>query len=129
MKKYFRVIYGFKDDFYSVDEEEMRKALKAQMTQSLVILNEGSIQGSRIVAVKPDYQRMMGWNRDYILTGEDYDYLGKRTQNECNLFIENTKRELAGLPERSKEISSGVKQLAEKMDVDNITKISPDVKE
>ena len=122
MKKYFRVIYGFKDDFYSVDEEEMRKALKAQMTQSLVILNEGSIQGSRIVAVRPDYQRMMGWNRDYILTGEDYDCIGEKTQSESMLFIENTKRQLAGLPERTKEISSGVKQLAEKMSMDNAPK-------
>ena len=117
--KYYRVQYGFgKDDFYSVDEMELPKALKAQMMGAIVVLKEGTLNGERIITIKPDYNRLMGYHRDYTLTGADYEEVGGRNIHDHQRFFENTKLALEGKPplqEKPKEISEGVKQLAEKM--------------
>ena len=115
--KYYRVQYGFgKDDFFSVDETDLQKALKAQLTGAIVVLKEGTLNGERILTIKPDYQREMGWNRDYQLTGEDYQQIGTSRVNEYNLFFEDTKLALEGKARVTpKELSGGVKQLARSM--------------
>ena len=118
--KYYRVKTGFgSDDFISIDENEVATALKAQVTGKIGIFKSGSISGNSILSIIPDYQREMGWNRDYSLTGEDYEYIGGKKQEEYSLFLENTKLALEGKPpkEQLKEISQGVKQLSEKMSV------------
>lgn len=115
--KYYRVKYGYgKDEFISIDEEEVRASLIAQGTGQVAILKRGSIAGNHIIAVVPDYNRLMGYNRDHQLTGEDYDEIGTKKQEEHRLFLENTKLEISGgtRPSPPKEISEGVKQLARK---------------
>lgn len=117
--KHYRVQYGFgKDEFYSVDEQELGKALKAQLTGAIVVLKEGTLNGERIITIKPDYNRLMGYHRDYVLNGEDWDEIGAQNIKEHQLFFENTKLALEGKPpvqEKPKEISDGAKQLARKM--------------
>lgn len=117
--KHYRVMCGYgKDDFISINETELKKAIIAQGTGRVVILNEGSIAGNEIKRILPDYQRDMGWNRDYALTGEDYEVIGDKKMREYTQLQTNTMLEIEGkyVPQ-PKEISDGVKQLAEKMRV------------
>lgn len=123
---YYRIKYGYgKDEFYSVDETELPKAIRAQINGTVAIFNEGTIAGNSIMAIMPDLNRAMGYNRDYQLTGEDYAEIGQKRQDEHRLFLENAKMAIAGKTqtEKPREINSGVKQLAEKMSVDRV--ISP----
>jgi hypothetical protein len=93
--KYYRVKTGYgKDDFISIDETELSKALRAQIKGSVAVFAEGSVSGNSILTITPDYQRMMGWNRNYSLTGEDYDEIGKALPRECMNLIVATQEEL-----------------------------------
>ena len=125
--KYFRVKYGYgKDEFYSVDENEVGKAIRAQLSpDGVAIFNEGTVRGSSIIIIKPDYNRLMGYNRQYELVDEDYQEIGQKRIKEHELFYENTKLALEGktTQERPKEISDGVKQLADKMSVGNYKRL------
>ena len=116
--KHYRVFHGYgKDDFISIDETELKKAMIAEGTGRVVIFNEGSISGNEIKKVLPDYQRDMGWNRDHTLGGEDYQEIGDAKIREYTQLQTKTRLELEGkhtqFPERPKEISSAVKQLAD----------------
>lgn len=93
--KYFRVKYGFgKDDFYSITEAELPKAIRAQVKGTVVAFDEGTIAGNNIISISPDYNRALGVNRDYALTGEDYDILGAQTVKDHRNFFSDTKREV-----------------------------------
>lgn len=95
--KYYRVQYGFgKDEFYSVDETELPKALRAQIQGAVVFLKEGTLNGERIITIKPDYQRLMGFKRDYELNGEDYSEIGRATIAAYNVFLEDVKLSIEG---------------------------------
>lgn len=91
--KYYRVKYGYgKDDFYSIPEEDLAKAMRAQANGTILICDEGTIAGNNIMGISPDYNRALGVNRDYALTGEDYNELGAATiKDHCNFFAD-TKR-------------------------------------
>lgn len=93
--KYYRVKYGYgKDDFYSVDEDEMPKALAAQITGKVAILKEGTIAGNSIISIKPDYNRLMGYNREYELTSEDYKEIGRQNIEEHEALLGEAKAQL-----------------------------------
>lgn len=99
--KYFRVKYGFgPDEFIGIDETELDMALRAHIGGKKGLFKEGSISGDKIIAITPDFNRVLGLNRDYRLTGEDYKELGKK-RDEYELFLE----------EKKYEISSGQKLL------------------
>lgn len=100
--KYFRVKTGYeKDNFISIDETELERAIKAQGTGQVAVFNEGTVSGNHIISITPDYQRMKGWNRDYQLTGEDYEYIGKEMVNDFRVLLENVKlKTISGIPER-----------------------------
>ena len=115
----YKVKTGFgDDDFTIIDETELAMGLRAQIGGKVALFREGSISGNSILEIKPYYNRLMGWNREYRLTDEDYLELGQEIKKRHNLFFENTKLAIEGRPpvqEKPKEISEGVKQLAEKM--------------
>lgn len=90
--KYFRIKYGYdKDEFISIDETELGMAVRAHISGKKGLFKEGSVSGDKIVAIVPDFQRAMGWKRDYQLTGEDYDEIGSKTQREYQNLLEETK--------------------------------------
>lgn len=93
--KYFRVKIGFKPmDFLSIPEAELETAIRAQITGKVALLSGGSVSGNSILAITPDYQRLMGWQDDYTLTGEDMREIGRVVRNEYELAIEGAKREV-----------------------------------
>lgn len=106
--KYYRVKYGYgADEFYSVDETEVGKAIQAQGGGTIFACSEGTISGNNIMAIMPDYNRALGYNRDYRLTGEDYKELPRGTQNEHTQFLEETKNHALGLPDYE-QLTDGV---------------------
>lgn len=101
--KYYRVKYGYgKDDFYSVPETDLAKALRAQVNGTIFACEEGTIAGNSIMAIAPDYNRLMGYNRDYALTGEDYKEIGAKAVNAHRNFLNNVKREVLVLGANTK---------------------------
>lgn len=117
--KYFRVYFGWgKDDFISIPETDLKKAIKAQITGQVALLETGSLSGNEIKRIIPDYQREMGWNRDYDLGYEDYKQIGSTRKEYEDTFIlikTNVERTLDGLPEvKSIEPSNEAKMLADK---------------
>lgn len=106
--KYYRVKYGFgKDDFYSVDETELPLAIRAQVNGKVFICSEGTVAGNNIMAILPDYNRLMGYNRDYQLTGEDYSQIGARTVKEHHIFLADTKRMALGEAKKPNLLGNG----------------------
>ena len=115
--KYFKVQKGYgTDDYISIDETELRKAIIAQVKGQVAIFKEGTVSGNSIMSITPDWNRTMGWNRDYKLTGEDYEYIGSKKVEDSRLLIENTLNEILGKPKIENIIGNGeVAKLADKL--------------
>lgn len=94
--KHFRVKIGFgKDEFISIDETELRKALIGQIRgrDAVVIFKEGSVTGNSILSVTPDFNRDLGYARDYVLNGEDYAQIGGNTVEDYRVLMVSAKSE------------------------------------
>lgn len=112
--RYYRVKIGYgKDEFISIDETELRSAIGAQGSGGVAVFKEGTVSGNHIISITPDYNRALGFSRDYTLTGEDYAQL-RSIKAETELFLENVKRTLRGEEplEPPKQISEAARQLA-----------------
>ena len=104
--KFYRVKTGYgKDEFISVSETELQVAIRAQITGKVGVFNEGTISGNHIISITPDFQRAMGYHRDYQLQGEDYEQIGKIVVNEHREFFQNVKSEVLA------QLDDGVKRL------------------
>lgn len=121
--KNYRVYFGYgKDDFYSIPETDLQKAIKAQITGQVALFENSSISGNEIKRIQPDYQRDMGWNRDYQLGYEDYQQIGNKMRQEYEdtflLNKTNVERQIQGLPPiKQIEVSNEAKILAEKLKI------------
>lgn len=121
--KHFRVYFGYgKDDFYSIPETELAKAINAQLTGKVALLEAGTISGNEIKRIQPDYQRIMGYNRDHQLGSEDYVEIGGKIRKEYQdiylLTKTNVERRIKGLePLQQIEPSNEAKQLADKFKI------------
>ena len=94
---YFKVQISFdKDGYISIDQHELPMAIRAQITGKVGVFREGTISGDKIISITPDYAKMMGWNRGYTLTGEDYKVIGNAMIRDVQTFIETTKSEQLG---------------------------------
>lgn len=95
--KYYRVKFGFGvDDFIIIDESELSKALRCQINGSVAIFKEGSVAGKSIITINPDINKLMGWNRTYQATPEDYGEIPEKAMNEHRLLMENTLLQITG---------------------------------
>lgn len=114
--RYFKVQKGYdKDDYISIDETELRKAIIAQVKGQVAIFKDGTVSGNSIMSITPDWNRTMGWLRDYKLSDEDYQHIGSKRVEESRLLIENTFNEIMGKPPVEKSIESPqAKVLADK---------------
>lgn len=119
--KYFKVKIGFGiDDFISIDETELKRTMIAQVTGKIAILKEGTIAGNSIISITPDYNREMGYHRDYKLTGEDYDHIGSKRVEDSRLMIQQATDEARGIsaPQDKKlQFSDEVTLLANKFKI------------
>jgi hypothetical protein len=118
--KYFKVQKGYGvDDYISIDETELRKAMIAQVKGQVAIFREGTVSGNSIMSITPDWNRTMGWNRDYKLTGEDYEYIGNKRVNESRVLLEDTLNEIMGRATsiQAPEKNQMVKELSDKFKV------------
>lgn len=94
--KYFRVIYGYgKDDFFSIEESDLLRAMRAQVHGTIFACDEGTRAGNDIKGIQPDYNRILGVNRDHQLTGEDYRLLGSQVVKDHRMAIQGAKIEVA----------------------------------
>lgn len=93
-----KIGYG-KMDFISIDETELEKAIKAQITGSISLLKGGAISGNSIISILPDYHKMGGYNPDWEMTSEDFDYIPKSIIKEHQLLLENTNNKVKALAE------------------------------
>ena len=107
----YKVMIDYKN-FIPIDETELEKALRAMAADGKAFFNEGATD--RIHAVIPDYHKMMGYNYGYELQPEDWAEIGSSKEcNDAKKLAVDIKMKLAGHTPPSKEISDGVKQLAE----------------
>lgn len=65
----FKVKHGFENqDFIKIDESELEKAIYAQMSGKVGIFKGGTVRGSNIISITPDW----GFNAGYELQAEDF---------------------------------------------------------
>lgn len=124
MKKYYRVKTGYgKNDFISIDETELVKAVNAQVTGKIALLKEGTVAGNNIMQIIPDYNRVAGYYPDYVMTGDDFSMLPSGTKGEHMLALENAVGDVQAridghvyVPIQAaqvKDLSGGAKQIGE----------------
>lgn len=101
--KHYRVKYGHgKDDFISIEEGELWRAIKAQGTGTVAVFKEGTVSGNHVITILPDYNRDMGWHRDYQLGGEDYEQIGNAKMREYQNLLESAKTQFQPMTEKEK---------------------------
>lgn len=94
-EKYFKVKIGFNpDDFISISESELPMAIRAHVSGKVGIFQEGTVSGNNIISITPDFNRELGYHRDYQLRGEDYQTLGKARVNEYREFLGETTQQV-----------------------------------
>ena len=94
--KYFKIIWGYDaEDYVEIDETELEKAQFAHITKKDAIYSGGSLTGSKIIAIQPDYHRIMGWNRGYKLGALDYEELSEKgIDKSCQKFLADKKEKI-----------------------------------
>lgn len=111
---------------------EAERAVYAMATGKVFLCKNEAIAGSAIMSIKADFNKVMGFNPDYVLIGEDYEYIKRDAPEYLNAMDEintrvkhltDTKREhligtLVEIPEleihERKEISAQSAQIAKK---------------
>lgn len=82
--KYFKVRFGFGvNDFVSVKDEEVEKAIYAQVKGTPTRLGNSFVNGRNIVSITPHYHKYTGWFDSYEpQDGEDW----KQIERDCPKF-------------------------------------------
>jgi len=135
----FKIIHGYNpEDYIEINKEEVEKAFYCFLEKKDAVFSGGAIKGSNILMIKPNFHKVMGWNRGHKL--DEYDYaeisskgLDRKMENflqnkkdKVQYLIKSGKQDLIGknidIPELNdkgvpKEIIDGVKQLSEKFKV------------
>lgn len=71
--RYFKLQTGFNpEDFISITENELEKAIYAQITGAVAIFNNGTVRGNNILSLKEDIYKAMDWNYGYKILPEEW---------------------------------------------------------
>lgn len=90
----YKVLFGFEaEDYIPIDEKELERAIYAHMTQKNAAFENGSVSGTRIVAIQPDYHAEMGWNRGHVLGPDDFDELRSKGIDEAHRAFQISAKE------------------------------------
>ena len=101
---FFKVKFGFApNDYVSIGQDEYSKAIRAQINKSVAIFKGyGSVSGANIISVLPDWNKELGYNPDYLVTGEDMNEIPRLRQGQYREFAQyegvNVERQIQGLP-------------------------------
>lgn len=92
--RYYKLIRGYgAEDYIEIDETELQKAQYCFLTKTDSVYSGGSVRGSEIHAIQPDYHRAMGWNRGYRLSADDYAQLRETGVDRSHMiFLAETKK-------------------------------------
>lgn len=129
-KRYYKILHGFgPEDSIEIEESEVQKAYVAFLQKKDAVYSGGAIKGERIIEIKPDFHRTMGWNRGYSLGSDDFEELSQKgidrkmqhflaeAKDKVQYLISTNQLHLLGtnfeLPKVSNTFSEEVKQLAD----------------
>lgn len=85
--------YGV-NDYVEITEDELEKAFYCFLEGKNSIYSGGAVKGASIISIKPDFHRIMGWNKGYKLGPEDY---GELAEKQIDL---KTQRKLSDVKQR-----------------------------
>jgi len=139
----YRIIYGYESDQeISIGPDELEKAYGLFLFGGRAIFKNGdAIDSKHIQAIKPDYNEMLGWDKEHVLDGYDESDLDKlgirkaaqiaqgRAKERVEYLIAHGKTELIGknadiheLARENNPTSPLTKQLADKMSINAKTR-------
>lgn len=137
MKKSFKIVHGYKrDEYIALSRKDLPKAYYSFLTDEKVIFSDGSaIRGKDIMRIEPNWNEVMGWNEDYIPTGDDFAMIGGKRKEFANGLMQSAKKIaqeaydknnlsiLNQRPEFTLLTSGHAKELGEKMKVKDDKKL------
>lgn len=108
MTTFFKIKTGFaRDEFISIPQSELAKAVYAHVHGTVFVHSMGTISGTLIQRIDPDYHRELGINFEYELKAEDMRYLPKGFKEEALTAIsEATQKAIAASPRNSLDHSN-----------------------
>lgn len=70
----YKVKYGFdKNEYISIDTDELVKAFLSFLTGNRVILDGVALRGKDIIRIEPDWNNFGGYMKGYIMQPRDYE--------------------------------------------------------
>ncbi len=87
--KYFKVKTGFEaEDSISITQDELEKAIYAQITGKVAIFRNGTIRGNNIISITEDWHTEMGYNKSHVLEDDDFAEISQRGRDYRGLIAE-----------------------------------------
>lgn len=114
MKKFIKIITGFRDDqFTIIDSEEAHKAYYLFLhPEERAIFSTGvAIIGKNIQEIVPAYNETMGWNQSHKLNGDDWSELREKGVDRMLQDVIYEAKSISYLMENNKSLAN--KQLSE----------------
>lgn len=110
--KFYKIKTGYaRDEFLSIPETELAKAVYAHVHGTVFVHSMGTLSGKLIQRIDPDYHRQLNFNFEYELKGEDFRELPAGFREEALLAINvATQKAIAASPgarENGTRISQG----------------------
>lgn len=103
---FYKILWGYDDEkTIPIDSSELQKAFYCHLKGVPGLFKEGSISGNKIIAIQPDYHRIMGWNTGYKLNQLDYEDLDHHgVRKECAKELHEAKEAAQYKLETGKEL-------------------------
>lgn len=72
---YFKLLRTYGNDYISIEEAELEKAIYAQLSGDIFVGPGGTVAGNKIEMIVLDINRSAGFNEGYRLLPEDWGYV------------------------------------------------------